>query len=128
MDRSARQRAQNEATFREANERLADKVAELGYGDERTPYLCECENERCTELIALSRPEYEQVRADPRRFVVVAGHHQPSYDEVIQEKPEFTIIDKTGEEGDLVEAEDSRSASSRSSSTRGSADLPNSLP
>ncbi len=112
MDRSAKQRAQNEATFREANEHLEKKAAELDYGDERTPYLCECENERCTELIALSRPEYEQVRADPRRFVVVPGHHQPSYDEVIQEQAEFTIIEKTGEEGDFVEARDPRSASS----------------
>ena len=108
MDRSARQRAQNEAAFREANERLEDKAAELGFSHERTPYLCECENERCTELIALSRPEYEQVRAAPRRFVVVVGHHQPSYDEVIQEEPEFTIIEKTGEEGDLVAAQHPR--------------------
>ena len=112
MDRSARQRAQNEATFREANERLENKAAELDYGDERTPYLCECENERCTELIALSRPEYEQVRADPRRFVVVPGHHEPSYDEIIRDEAEFTIIEKTGEEGDFVEARDPRSASS----------------
>ena len=111
MDRSAKQRAENEATFREANETLEDKAAELGYGDERTPYLCECQNDRCTELIRLSRAEYERVRAHPRRFVVTPGHHQPSYDEVIEEEGTFTIIEKTGEEGELVAKSDPRSAS-----------------
>src|SRR5438045_9122592 len=106
MDRSARQRAQNEATFREANERLENKAAELDFGDERTPYLCECENERCTELLALSRPEYEQVRADPRRFAVVPGHHEPGYDEIIRDEAEFTTIGQVGEGAHFVETGD----------------------
>jgi hypothetical protein len=116
MDRSAKQRAENESTFRKANESLENKASELGYGvQERTPYLCECENERCTELIALSRAEYERVRANPRTFVVTPGHHEPDYDELIHEEARFAIIEKTGEEGGLVAEQDPRTDSETSS-------------
>jgi len=109
VGRSASRRAENEAVFRDANEGLVAKAAELGLSDERTPYLCECEDETCTEIIRLTRAEYEDVRADPKRFVVKTGHHQPP-DKVIRENAAFTIIQKTGEEGELVAERDPRSA------------------
>jgi hypothetical protein len=110
VGRSANRRAKNEAAFRDANEGLVAKAAELGLSDERTPYLCECEDETCIEIIRLTRAEYEEVRADPKSFVVETGHHQPTYDNVIRENAEFTIIQKTGEEGELVAEPDPRSA------------------
>lgn len=110
MGRSASRRAENEAAFRDANEGLEAKAAELGLRDERTPYLCECEDETCIEIIRLSRAEYEAVRADPKRFVVKTGHHQPPYDKVIHENAQFAVIQKTGEEGELVAGRDTRSA------------------
>jgi hypothetical protein len=109
VGRSASRRAENEDAFRDANEGLVAKAAELGLGKERTPYLCECEDETCVEIIRLTRAEYEEVRADPKRFVVKTGHHQPPYDKVIREDAEFTIIQKTGEEGELVAELDPRS-------------------
>jgi hypothetical protein len=111
MSRSAERRAENEAAFREANEGLERKAAELGLEGERTPYICECENEACTEIIRLSRQEYETVRADPKTFVVTPGHHQSPYDEVVSQEADYTIIRKTGEEGKLVTERDPRSAS-----------------
>lgn len=110
VGRSANKRAENEAAFRDANEDLKAKAAELGVGDERTPYLCECEDETCVDILRLTRSEYEEVRADPRRFVVRTGHHQLPYDKVIREASDFTIIEKTGEEGELVAQRDPRSA------------------
>jgi hypothetical protein len=37
--------------------------------NERTPYLCECEDEMCIEISRCER--------DPKRFVVEMGDHQP---------------------------------------------------
>jgi hypothetical protein len=110
VGRSVERAAKNEATFRRANEILEEKAGDLGFDEERTPYLCECEDERCTAVIQLTQEEYEAVRAHPKRFVMARGH-QKADARVLQEEPGFTVIEKHGEEGDLVAEEDPRSAS-----------------
>lgn len=110
MSRSVEQAAKNESTFRQANERLEEKATELfGSDDDRTPCLCECEDERCTRVIQLTREQYEAVRANPRRFLMEAGHQEPD-DRVVQEAADYIVIEKSGEEGDLVAEHDPRSA------------------
>jgi len=109
MKRSVQQAAENEATFRSVNERLEEKADELKLGEARTPFLCECEDETCTEILLLRHAEYEQVRAHPRRFIVVSGH-QNGDDELIRDEADFTVIEKHGEEGELVEQQDPRAA------------------
>src|SRR3954468_14706361 len=39
------------------------------------PFICECAEERCSELVRLTLEEYEQVRANPRWFINAPGHH-----------------------------------------------------
>jgi hypothetical protein len=108
VGRSAEQRAVNESLFREANEKLEDKVVELSLAEERTPYLCECDDDRCTAIIRLTLAEYEAVRTNPRQFVVIPGHDSTP-DRIVKEHDEgFTVIEKTGEEGRLVEQNDPR--------------------
>jgi hypothetical protein len=107
MSRSPEQAAKNESTFRRANEKLQEKAAEYGFAEERTPYLCECEEERCLEVVLLTRAEYEEVRAEPNRFVLVPGH-QEADDRVVKQAAEFAVIEKTGEEGELVAEQDPR--------------------
>jgi hypothetical protein len=99
---SAERAAKNESTFREVNEKLERRADELGLGESRTPYLCECHDQRCTQVVLLTREEYEHVRARPRTFVLVSGHQAPR-DEVVEDGPEFVIVEKTGDEGPLVE-------------------------
>ena len=36
--------------------------------------MCECGQESCDRLIAITIPEYERVRGDSRRFAVVRDH------------------------------------------------------
>jgi hypothetical protein len=52
-------------------------------------------------------PEYEAVRRKPRQFVVVRGHDSAP-DRIVEEHEGFTVIEKRGEEGRLVEQEDPR--------------------
>jgi len=106
MNRAERA-ARNESTFREANERIEEKADELSFTKERTPYICECEDTRCTQIIMLTREEYEAVRGDPKTFAIALGHESPD-DRVIDETT-FTLVEKTGEEGALVEEQNPRS-------------------
>jgi hypothetical protein len=109
VGRSAEQAAKNEATFRGANERLQEKADELELGEARTPFLCECEEEGCTEVLLLRRRDYEEVRAHPRRFVVAPGHQNGDV-QLIRNEDGFAVIEKRGKEGELVEQQDPRSA------------------
>jgi hypothetical protein len=108
VGRSAESAAANEARFRAANEEIHDKVVELGLTERRNPYLCECEDERCTTIVLLMSAEYQAVRSSPRRFLLARGHQSPE-DRVVAEHDRFTVVDKTGEEGRLVEESAPRS-------------------
>jgi hypothetical protein len=107
MSRSVAQAAATQSAFRDVNEQLEAKADELGFGARPTPYLCECEDTRCTDVIGLTRAEYEEVRAHSRRFVLVPGHQQ-SDARLVQEAPRFTVVEKIGEEGKLVTARNPR--------------------
>jgi len=68
---------ENEALYREVNERIAEVAAHLfEEGDEPMTFhfVCECASATCTEQLALSLKDYANVRSDARRFVVVPGH------------------------------------------------------
>ena len=67
----------------DASEAILVKRQELQFSSpDRTPFICECGDPRCTTLIALSLPEYERVRSDSHTFAVVAGHDDPSTERV----------------------------------------------
>jgi len=74
MGRSEEQAERNERVFREANERIAERRGELEALDGGTPFLCECEDERCTEVVQLDLDEYGRVRAHERQFLIARGH------------------------------------------------------
>lgn len=64
---------ENERLFREANEHIDERRKELEL-EGRTPYLCECEDQGCTQLIRLTRDEYSGIRSKVRQFVIAPGH------------------------------------------------------
>jgi hypothetical protein len=95
-------RAANEATFREANERIREAQRELDPPIERVPFLCECDDPSCREPILLTAEEYEHVRSDGTCFVVLAGHS--THGEIVEMADAYAIVRKTGS-GGLVVAE-----------------------
>jgi hypothetical protein len=102
MGRSVQRAAENENAFRRANEEIDRARERLELQEERTAYLCECEEESCTQILLLSSEVYRDVRSSARRFVVAAGH-QSDGDLVLTRGDGFVVIEKTGEEGELVE-------------------------
>ena len=97
-----RRAACNEAGIRDVNEGI-----ERGQwpGDEDTPvgFRCECARPGCNQLVELTVREYEEVRAHPRRFVVVPGHELPDADTVIAARPGYVIVEKRNQAGEAAE-------------------------
>lgn len=100
---------QNEALFREVNERVQD-LAEGG-GASVFDCLCECANTDCTFRVTLTREQYEAIRADPKQFVVRPLHFTPEVEVLAAENDSYWIVRKTGEAGEFVEMVDPRSSS-----------------
>ncbi len=99
---------QNQVTFRKANERIeatADAMALVG----QVPFICECSDSECTEIVRLDLPQYEEVRQHPRRFFVAPGHQHAAVEAgaavVVAERPELVVVDKVGIAGEIAETE-----------------------
>src|SRR3954466_13817327 len=100
---SAERAARNESVFRDANERIEQRLEELSLADGRSPFLCECENPLCTQPVRLTAEEYEAVRAHPYRFIVATDHTIEDAD-VISRSDEFQGIQgRGGEAGGAAE-------------------------
>jgi hypothetical protein len=110
MDRSMEERiAQNDATFRQANERI--NAAAGAYDmDTAVPFLCECADPNCLEIVRLELDQYEEIRADSRHFLNVPGHERAAQGAavVVAERNGYVIVEKIGHAGDVVEALDER--------------------
>jgi hypothetical protein len=104
---SAERAARNESVFRDANERIEERLEELSLSDDRSPFLCECENPLCTQPVRLTAEEYEAVRAHPDRFVVATDHTIEDAD-MITRSDEFQVIQKRGAEASLAAQLDRR--------------------
>jgi hypothetical protein len=73
MSRASNDRVARSDAVREANQEIRDAAAKHDVR-ERVPFLCECADVRCTEIVRLSLADYDEVRADRTRFVVAPGH------------------------------------------------------
>jgi hypothetical protein len=108
VDRASRERiGRNEALFREVNERIREVAGR--FGPDRYDFLCECADPGCAARIRLALPDYERVRGDGRRFLVVAGHELPSVERVVAEGDGFVVVEKVEEAAEVAEELDPRS-------------------
>jgi hypothetical protein len=113
MDLDAERVARNDATFREANERIEEAAAEHGL-DERIPFICECAEPTCTELVQLSIVEYEAIRERSRWFLNVPGHEVAGgkHVRVVENRSSYVVVEKVGRAGEIAEKLDARDAES----------------
>lgn len=108
MDAREHRLAQNETLFREVNERVEAVAHQLG-PDVPYEFMCECANADCTYRLTLELSEYENIRSDPRQFVVLPLHYTPEVEELVEENETYWIVRKVGEAGEYVEHLDPRS-------------------
>ncbi len=98
--------AHNEAVFRRANDRIAEAIAgQERPADDQLPFLCECPQVGCTEILRLTFPAYQRVRADRRLFVCAPGHvaSADATERVVEEGPGYVVVEKHGSMGELAE-------------------------
>lgn len=113
METTAERVAKNDAAFRQANERIERAAREFGI--ERVPFICECADPACTEVIRLSLEEYERVRGDSRLFLNAVGHEASShgYARLVSTGDRYEVVEKIGEAGEIAEQLDPRTELSR---------------
>jgi hypothetical protein len=106
-DTSARLGA-NETVFRQINEGI-ERGQWPGEEDAPVSFRCECARLGCNELLELSVNDYEEVRANPRRFLVLPGHEQPEAEIVVETHPGYLVVEKLAQAGTAAEETDPRS-------------------
>jgi hypothetical protein len=103
-----RRAAANEARIRDVNEGI-ERGQWPGEEDSPVGFRCECARLGCNQLVELTVREYETIRANPRRFVLVAGHEFPGVETVVEARPGYIIVEKLDQAAEVAERHDPRS-------------------
>ena len=100
--------AENESQFRAANERIELEALSMLYQGATVPFVCECPDLSCTDIVELTLTDYEQIRSGPTRIFVVPGHQalavQAGAAIVIEERANAVISEKIGIAGEIAAA------------------------
>jgi hypothetical protein len=101
---------QNEALFREVNERLMERKQDDPGWALPSLWICECAEETCTERIEMSPLEYEQLRSEPTHFAVVPteGHVSLDVERIVEKHDGYWVVEKIGEAAETAEETDPR--------------------
>jgi hypothetical protein len=100
--------AKNEVNAREMNERI-----EVSYDSHRLDtyinMVCECGLAECDVFLPVTKAEYEEIRSDPRRFVIDPSHRVADLEDVVSETDRFVVVEKReGRPAEVAEATDPR--------------------
>jgi hypothetical protein len=100
--------SRNEILFREVNERIDDLSGHDSTLD-TVDFVCECGRPECTNRVPLTQEQYEAVRSDGQRFLVMPGHLTSSIERVVEDHATYQVVEKDdGEAAELAEATDPR--------------------
>ena len=86
--------ARKDTIFRRANEQIRAARDALPLAGDPVPFICECEDETCTEIIRVPLGEYEAVRASDDQFVIVPGHRHLG--ELVAERDGYDVVRRGG--------------------------------
>jgi hypothetical protein len=109
--RRRRRIAENEALYRNVNERLQEVRALTKTESETFVIVCECGDRACAEQIEVEKAAYERVRSDPTLFIIVPGHAIPDVEIVVGRRADrYEVVAKNKEPGaSVAKATDPRS-------------------
>lgn len=101
---------ENEALFREVNERIRGLNDAFGAVTGDFTVVCECGDGTCVEQLQIEPGEYERVRGDAACFVIVPGHEIPDVEDVVERRAGYYVVrKKPGTPERVAEATDPRS-------------------
>jgi hypothetical protein len=98
-------RARNEVVFRDANEEIRAVIDGHGVDLPFAPFVCECGDRGCRELIRVPLETYRKVRESSRRFILATGHDQRDGKETatVETHEGFVVVEKSGIAGEIAE-------------------------
>ena len=106
LDARKRRIAENEARFREINDRLDHDVRTVATEPgEMVDFVCECGKLDCALTVSLTLDEYRHVRDDDRLFAVLPGHEIGDAEDVISRGERFFVVRKHAEAAPIVSAQ-----------------------
>jgi hypothetical protein len=103
--------AQDQALWRDVNERLKTLNETFEHVAREPEFLCECANRNCMAHVTMSVEEYERVRRVPTHFLVLPGdrHFFGEIERVVEEHDEYVVVEKFGDAGRMATKLDPRS-------------------
>ena len=101
---SAERIGRNDAIFRNANEGISE-AAEAENFEDAVPFVCECADPACRDLIQMTLQEYGAVRRDPRTFLNVPGHEAAAqgWAQAVERHERYVVVVKIGPAGEVAE-------------------------
>lgn len=110
-ERSSAERFKRRAAAAEINGRQVNEAIEpRGRPEETAVFVCECGHLGCSETVELAIAEYEAVRTDFDRFLIVPGHEIEEVDLVVERRGSyFVVIKREPEARQMARASDERS-------------------
>ena len=84
--------ARNEALFREVNERIAETAERFDTDEAR--FVCECADPSCTERVDVTLTDYEGVREDGARFLLLPGHEDKRVESIVEIDGDHAVVEK----------------------------------
>jgi hypothetical protein len=105
-----RRAGENQALFREVNERINAAKEARSVWVNISEWVCECADESCTERIEMTPKEYEELRANPTHFAVAPAemHVVPEVERVVEKRERYWVVEKGGEAAEVAEQLDIR--------------------
>ena len=102
MASSVEHLVRNQMLLPEVNDRLAELSGT--WGGEPPEFVCECTSTECTETFPIPLAEYEDIRAQPNRFLILPGHENSEVDHVVETYEAFSLVEKTKYVGLVLES------------------------
>jgi len=83
---------ENEELFRRANEEALREELH-GSVPAELQVVCECTDRDCRQTLMMQTAEYEWLRQNPQRFVVLPGHEAPAVERVVERFDGYVIVE-----------------------------------
>ena len=93
MASDPRRARRNEETFASANERIHLSAEGFGF-DEVVPFLCECSEITCTEIVRLSLDNYRKAKEGGEAFILQPGHEDANIERVTERRDGYVLVEK----------------------------------
>jgi hypothetical protein len=90
-----RRAAENQAVFRELNERVDARVARWPQMEGALQrVLCECSLSDCVEYLGMTVREYQDAHRTDAHFAVAPGHNDALFERVAEKHERYWVVEK----------------------------------